>query len=444
MSSLTTKSHPHHPPGSSPAPHLIVMAKPPVPGRVNTRLTPTLTPLQAAQIHAASLQCLLNRLHTFITQHPSPKPKLHLCLASLNNHHHADFITTNPANENTYILSAAPISPHPSLRINLPPITHIIPQSAGNLGDRLNNAALTLPQHHPLIFLGADSPDLPLTEISRTLTTLQSPAPPHFAIGPAQDGGYWTLIARNHFPQLIQNIDWGTPNVYHQTIAAARAADLQYISLQPWHDLDKPRDLIQITRRLNNTSDPHLAALNQSINQITENYIMESQTDTSNSPADDALDFDLSTSRILIVDDNEQNVELLQAYLDALPCNVDTAFDGLEAIAYIDNPDNPLPDLILLDIMMPKMSGFEVCRKLKDDPVTRSIPIMMVTALNELGDIERGVESGTDDFVTKPVNKLELLTRVKSLLRVRHLKRELDRTEAYIKNLEQAKENDSE
>jgi DNA-binding response OmpR family regulator len=85
---------------------------------------------------------------------------------------------------------------------------------------------------------------------------------------------------------------------------------------------------------------------------------------------------------------------------------------------------------------MPKMSGFEVCKRLKNDNATRTIPIMMVTALNELGDIERGVESGTDDFVTKPVNKLELITRVKSLLRVRHLKRELDRTEAYIRDIE--------
>jgi len=87
---------------------------------------------------------------------------------------------------------------------------------------------------------------------------------------------------------------------------------------------------------------------------------------------------------------------------------------------------------------MPRMSGFEVCRKLKDDPKTRSIPIMMVTALNELGDIERGVESGTDDFLSKPVNRLELITRVKSLLRVRHLSQELDRTEAYIEDLERA------
>ena len=155
-------------------------------------------------------------------------------------------------------------------------------------------------------------------------------------------------------------------------------------------------------------------------------------------PADEA-DFDLSTSHVLIVDDNLQNVELLQAYLEALPCTLHTAHDGVDAIAFVEDPDQTTPDLILLDIMMPRMSGFEVCRKLKDDPNTRMIPIMMVTALNELGDIERGVECGTDDFVTKPVNKLELLTRVKSLLRVRHLKRELDRTEAYIQSLEQAR-----
>ncbi|HMD53248.1 MAG TPA: response regulator, partial [Phycisphaerae bacterium] len=94
------------------------------------------------------------------------------------------------------------------------------------------------------------------------------------------------------------------------------------------------------------------------------------------------------------------------------------------------------PDLILLDIMMPKMSGFEVCRRLKADPRFHDIPILMVTALNELGDIERGIESGTDDFLTKPINKLELLTRVKSLLRVRHLKNQLERTLAYLNEIE--------
>jgi CheY-like chemotaxis protein len=145
---------------------------------------------------------------------------------------------------------------------------------------------------------------------------------------------------------------------------------------------------------------------------------------------------DISGSTVLIVDDNAQNIELLQAYLESLPITILTAHDGIEAIRIIEDADQPTPDLVLLDVMMPRMSGFEVCRKLKEDPATRAIAVMMVTALNEIGDIERGVESGTDDFLSKPIKKLELITRVKSLLRVRHLKRELDRTERYIKELE--------
>ena len=159
------------------------------------------------------------------------------------------------------------------------------------------------------------------------------------------------------------------------------------------------------------------------------------------SPAADE-EANLSESTVLIVDDNEQNVELLQAYLESLPCKIATAFNGEEAMAYVEDSDKPTPDLILLDVMMPKMSGFEVCQRLKENPDTRSVMIMMVTALNEVGDIERGVDSGTDDFLTKPVNKLELITRVKSLLRVRHLKRELDRTMAYIQDIESGPELD--
>jgi two-component system cell cycle response regulator len=141
----------------------------------------------------------------------------------------------------------------------------------------------------------------------------------------------------------------------------------------------------------------------------------------------------LPSSTILVVDDNPQNVELMQAYLEALNCTVHVAVDGVDALEKVPKVN---PDLILLDIMMPRMSGFEVCRRLKADPKTREIPILMVTALNELGDIERGVECGTDDFLTKPINKLELVTRVKSLLRVRHLKSALDRTLAYLSDME--------
>ncbi len=145
----------------------------------------------------------------------------------------------------------------------------------------------------------------------------------------------------------------------------------------------------------------------------------------------------IAGSNILVVDDNAQNLELLVAYLDGLDCRVATATDGIEALEKIGRDS---PDLILLDIMMPRMSGFEVCRKLKTDPRTRDVPIIMVTALTELGDIERGVECGTDDFITKPVNRLELLTRVRSLLRVRHLKNELERTLAYLGAVEASSE----
>ncbi len=145
----------------------------------------------------------------------------------------------------------------------------------------------------------------------------------------------------------------------------------------------------------------------------------------------------LPQSTVLIVDDNPQNVELLQAFLESMPVRLVTACDGLEALRKVEEYS---PDLILLDIMMPHMSGFEVCLKLKRDPKTRDIQILMVTALNELGDIEYATECGTDDFVSKPVNKFELVTRVKSLLRVRHLKSELERALTYLHEVEQDEE----
>jgi two-component system, OmpR family, alkaline phosphatase synthesis response regulator PhoP len=148
----------------------------------------------------------------------------------------------------------------------------------------------------------------------------------------------------------------------------------------------------------------------------------------------------LPQSTILIVDDNAQNVELLQAFLESLPVRIVTAFDGVDALEKVAQHN---PDLILLDIMMPRMSGFQVCRKLKGEQKTRDIQILMVTALNELGDIEQASECGTDDFVSKPVNKLELLTRVKSLLRVRHMKSELERALTYLNEIEHDDEDEN-
>jgi len=154
------------------------------------------------------------------------------------------------------------------------------------------------------------------------------------------------------------------------------------------------------------------------------------QTQAGPDPNSDAF---LPQSTVLIVDDNPQNVELLQAFLESLPVKIVTASDGVEALERVEEHK---PDLILLDIMMPRLSGFQVCRRIKESPKTRDIQVLMVTALNELGDIEQATECGTDDFVSKPVNKFELLTRVKSLLRVRHLKSELERALTYLNEIE--------
>jgi CheY-like chemotaxis protein len=143
----------------------------------------------------------------------------------------------------------------------------------------------------------------------------------------------------------------------------------------------------------------------------------------------------MSKSKILIADDNATNVELMEVYLSDIDCQTAVAVDGrdtLEKVAQFQ------PDLILLDIMMPKLSGFEVCQKIKGDPRTRDIMILMVTALNELGDIERAVSAGCDDFLSKPVNKLELLTRVNNMLKLRHVTDELERLRSYIDGMEDA------
>ena len=139
------------------------------------------------------------------------------------------------------------------------------------------------------------------------------------------------------------------------------------------------------------------------------------------------------TPVVLVVDDNQQNLELLQAYLEDMDCETVPARDGVEALEIVGQKS---PDLILLDVMMPKMSGFEVCKRIKNDPKTADIPIIMVTALNEFGDIERGIDSGTDDFISKPVNKLELTTRVKTMLKLKHLSDKLERTLAYLSEIE--------
>jgi len=120
---------------------------------------------------------------------------------------------------------------------------------------------------------------------------------------------------------------------------------------------------------------------------------------------------------VLLVDDHPQNLELLEIYMEDLPeVRVVTATNGLEAMARVAEES---PDLILLDIMMPKMSGFEVCKRIKSDPKTRDIIVVMVTALNETSDIERAAECGTDDYISKPIERKALVGLVRSLLTAR-------------------------
>jgi len=138
---------------------------------------------------------------------------------------------------------------------------------------------------------------------------------------------------------------------------------------------------------------------------------------------------------VLIADDNPQGAELLEAYLAETDCETQTAADGEETLHKVRTWH---PDLILLDIMMPKLSGFEVCKRLRADPATADIVVLMITALDQPSDIDRAVEAGTNDFLTKPINKTELLLRVRSALRSRRVKTQLDQALAYIEGVERA------
>ena len=141
----------------------------------------------------------------------------------------------------------------------------------------------------------------------------------------------------------------------------------------------------------------------------------------------------MTMHRILIADDNAANRELLEAYLVNIDCELETAVDGQDTL---DKIYSFKPDLVLLDVMMPKLSGFEVCKKIKDDPEMRRVMVLMVTALNELGDHERAVQSGTDDFLSKPVNKIELVKRVENMLKLKGTQDELERLRQYIQQME--------
>ena len=138
--------------------------------------------------------------------------------------------------------------------------------------------------------------------------------------------------------------------------------------------------------------------------------------------------------RVLIADDNPQNAELLDAHLDGIGYETRITANGEETLSAVKAW---APDVVLLDVMMPKLSGFEVCKRMKADPATANTAVLMVTALDQPTDVARAFDAGTDDFLTKPIHKAELVLRVKALVEAKSEPTEVDRTLAYMRRVQQ-------
>ena len=136
----------------------------------------------------------------------------------------------------------------------------------------------------------------------------------------------------------------------------------------------------------------------------------------------------LSRAKVLVVDDEPANVELISGYLGK-EFEIIQAYSGKEALEKVRLAN---PDLVLLDIMMPEVQGYEVCEKIRNQDVTRFTPIVMITALTEIDDKIKAIESGADDFLTKPINRIELVTRIKSLLKTKYYHDQLVKSKEQI------------
>lgn len=139
-------------------------------------------------------------------------------------------------------------------------------------------------------------------------------------------------------------------------------------------------------------------------------------------------------ARVLIAEDNQQGAELLEAYLAETDYDTKIATNGEEALRIAHEWQ---PDVVLLDVMMPRLSGYEVCRALRHSPTTKNMGIVMVTALDQHSDVDRAIDLGSDDFLTKPINKAELLLRVRAMLRAVQQPTEMQRTLEYIRSVEE-------
>jgi uncharacterized protein len=229
-----------HTPLTPAPPAIVVMAKRPIPSHVKTRLTPTFSPLKAAQIHAAMLDCVLNRLAAHI-------PGKHILALDSKSPNHDQTLD-------------------PTLDYTLPDCYQTLDQGLGSLGDRLTHVWQALNQG-PAVFFGVDSPDIPINTLKTLFNALKTA---DAAIGPVDDGGYYCLAAKQLQPPLLTRIDWGTPAVYHQTHQAAKNAGLKLFDLPPWHDVDTPADLLALQYRIKHTHEPTLARLHQRLHRITQ------------------------------------------------------------------------------------------------------------------------------------------------------------------------------
>ena len=224
-------------------PNIVVMAKPPVPGRVKTRLLSRYTPHQAALLHGAMLECILERVETHV---PGTKT-VNLILASDQ--------------------SLTPDRPDPqSIEINKGPHWQLIDQGTGDLGQRLTHVWQSV-GNGPVVFLGADTPDVPAGMLGSILLAIESA---HVAVGPVKDGGYWTLSAQAPQLSLVRGIDWGSSTVYHQTLVIAEGLGLNTVSLDQWHDIDRPADLDALRQRINVTQEPALVRLRMTIDRVLQ------------------------------------------------------------------------------------------------------------------------------------------------------------------------------
>jgi len=220
------------------------MAKAPVPGRVKTRLTPTLSPDQAAEVHTAMMQCVLDRLSEYF---PAASPAGRV-LALDGDLERVPRVAGRPA-------------------VTIPPGWRAFEQGPGDLGERLIRVWERLGRG-PVAFFGVDRPDVPADALQQLA---RDSAQPTLKIGPAYDGGYWTIAMNVYRPQVFTGIDWGTTRVYDQTLSVAENADLSLHALPTWWDVDQPADVVALRHRLDHTREPPLQRLAQRLDACCPN-----------------------------------------------------------------------------------------------------------------------------------------------------------------------------